>query len=297
VASRQWPNLFVVGVARGGTSSLAYYLGQHPDIYMSSVKEPYFFSRAYMRHLHFPKNEDAYLDLFEEAESARWRGEASSAYFWDEESGPWIKRASPEARIVISLRDPVARAYSGYWHAVRLAGEGRPFLEVIRSELDAAPEDERGPGVHAPGHVGAGHYADGVERYVRLFGDNLHILFFDELVADPRNEVRKIFDFLDIDAGVADEIEVGARNASVAPRNSVTRRLLGFRAVRAFGRAVVPQALHPRVESVFRKGRVPELEAEARELLEVTYSADQERLEALLGRQPPWRSARAASAD
>ena len=46
VTNGQWPNLFIVGVAKGGTSSLFAYLEQHPDVYMSRVKEPHFFTNA-----------------------------------------------------------------------------------------------------------------------------------------------------------------------------------------------------------------------------------------------------------
>jgi len=287
----RWPNLFVVGVARAGTSSLWDYLRQHPDVYMSSLKEPYFFSRIQMRHRPFPKDEDAYLALFAPGQAAHWRGEASTAYFWDEGSPHTIKSVSPDARIVISLRDPVARAYSGYWHAVQFAGERRSFREAIRAEIDSGRELSNGqpatyPG--APSYVAAGRYAAALERYMSVFGDHLHVLFFEELVGDPRGEMRKIFHFLEVDPDFADYLMLTRRNASVAPRNTVLSIVLAHETVQAVGRKLVPPRVQPRLKSLAWRSGVPEMEPATREFLEKLYEDERPRLEAMLGRSLTW---------
>lgn len=279
----KWPNLFVVGVARGGTSSLWDYLHQHPDVWMSRLKEPYFFSVAQMRYHPFPKDERAYLSLFSDAGDATWRGEASTAYFWDETSPHKIRNASPDARVVISLRDPVARAYSGYWHAVRYAGERRTFLDVVHAELEASHQ----PG-QPPGHVAAGRYAAGLERYMTLFEGQLYTLFFENLVRHPRDEMRKLFRFLETDVAVADRLEVVRRNASRAPRSPSLERLLTAGRIRRIGRTVVPARVRESIESLAWAGGVPPLQQEARQLLEQVYRPERPRLERLLGRPLPW---------
>jgi hypothetical protein len=290
VNAARWPNLFVVGVARAGTSSLWDYLRQHPDVYMSSLKEPYFFSRIQMRHRPFPKDEDAYLALFAPGRTAHWRGEASTAYFWDEGSPHKIKSVSPDARIVISLRDPVARAYSGYWHAVQFAGERRSFLEAVRAELDSA--DKGGNGQRAayrgaPSYVAAGRYAAALERYAKMFGHHLHVLFFEEFVADPRGEMRKLFHFLEVDPEFAERLVLTRRNASVAPRNNVLSVVRARRTVRAVG-SLAPAWLRPHLKSLAWRSGVPEMEPAAREFLETSDEEERPRLEALLGRSLTW---------
>ena len=287
----RWPNLFVVGVARAGTSSLWDYLRQHPDVYMSSLKEPYFFSRIHMRHRPFPKDEDAYLALFAPGGAARWRGEASTAYFWDEGSAHAIKSVSPDARIVISLRDPVARAYSGYWHAVQFAGERRSFLEAVRAELDSADDGSNGQRMAhrgAPAYVAAGRYASALERYMSVFGDQLHVLFFEELVSDPRAEMRRIFRFLGVDPDFADGLVLTRRNPSVAPRNRVLSRILARETARAVERKLVPAQLRPHLKSLAWRSSIPEMEPATRERLEKLYEDERPRLEALLGRSLTW---------
>ena len=88
-----WPNLFVVGAAKAGTTSLHYYLSQHPDIYMSSVKEPHFFSQINPKPKFVAlsgctciKDERSYLQLFAQGKNKKIRGEASPSYLWEEKN-------------------------------------------------------------------------------------------------------------------------------------------------------------------------------------------------------------------
>ena len=107
----RWPNLFVVGAPRAGTTSLYHYLRQHPEIYMSPLKEPHFFSHSNPQSDTVVKHQDAYLRLFDAARGEKLRGEASPAYLADPDAPARIKDASPEAKIVAVLREPVSRAF------------------------------------------------------------------------------------------------------------------------------------------------------------------------------------------
>lgn len=252
---------------------------------MAPLKEPYFFTTREMRHHRFPKATDAYLGLFAQAGNVRWLGEASTAYFWDEESPGKIQSVSPDARIVISLRDPVARAYSGYWHAVRFAGETRSFVDVVREEsasINHVTRDE------VPGYVAAGLYVAGLERYLSRFFDHVLVIFFEDLVADPRTEIRRIFRFLDIDSGIADSLQLTQRNASASPRNVIFKRLLAEGQIRALARKIVPSRLQPSLSSIAWDSNISDMDPEARKLLLDVYAGQRPRLEALLGRSLPW---------
>ena len=106
------PNFFIVGAARCGTTSLWEYLRQHPDIYMPPVieqKEPAFFCDLYgVEHWDF------YLTLFEAGRGKKRIGEASTPYLSSPESAGQIHSVLPLAKIIITLRNPVVRAYSLY---------------------------------------------------------------------------------------------------------------------------------------------------------------------------------------
>jgi hypothetical protein len=281
-----WPNLFVIGVARAGTSSLASYLGQHPEIFMSAVKEPYFFSARYMRHHHIPKEDATYLALFADAGSAAWRGEASTSYFWDPVSPERIEQRCPGARFIVSLRDPVARAYSGYWHAVQHAGERRAFAAAAKEELKSLPRDHLVGS--APGYVEAGLYVANLRRWQAVVGRRLHVIMFDELVGNTRPVVRGIFELLGVDPGVADRISIGASNASSVPRNAFVARLLSSPTARRAARFVIPARWQTAVVRSVRAARIPPMDARTRVMLTEFYADERPELEELLGRNLTW---------
>lgn len=279
-----WPNLFVVGAAKAGTTSLWRYLDQHPDIFMSPVKEPHFFSSFTPGLFPAVKDEDEYLRLFRDAGDAPLRGEASASYLWDRKSPGAIHGRSPDARIVISLRDPVERAYAFYWTGVKYGGNQEPFLDAVRGEL-ALPESQW----HDTLYVGYSLYADAVERYLHAFDENVHVLFFEELNADTRREMRRLFKLLDVDPRVADTMDLERHNPFALPRNELTRRFLTSKPLRSIGRVVVPTSRREQVESVFLSSASrPEMEPEARQLLEDAFREDEARLRALVGRELPW---------
>jgi Sulfotransferase domain len=270
------PNLFIVGVARGGTTSLWSYLDQHPDVFMAAVKEPYYFSDHYKSDP-FPKDRDAYLSLFAAGRDARWRGEASTAYFWDPSSAARIEQASPSARILISLRNPADRAYSEYLKKVRSGEEQRGLLPAIREEIALGPQHGG-----RSAFLASGFYIESLERYLEGFGANVHVLFFEELAADPRGEVRRIFEFLEVDPNVAEEIEVTIENRSYVPRRGA-RRILGSRA-----RAALPDRVKSTLDRLLLRSSQPVLPPEARRLLDEVYSGEREQLRSILRREPSW---------
>ena len=251
---------------------------------MSRLKEPHFFTDRKPRFLPTVSDEAAYLRLFDRAAAGQLRGEASPTYLADPLAPARIARVSPEARIVVVLRDPVARAHSAYWHKVRYGGETRPFLEALRTKPPA-----RGDGKQTPTYLGGGIYAEPIARYLETFGDRLHVLFQEELAVDTRGELRRILEFLGVDAAAADGIRLGVRNATALPRNRVVRRLYRSQRLRSFGARAVPVPLQPRLERLLlRRDGVPPLEPEARRLLEEFYAAEPPALQRLLGRPVPW---------
>jgi hypothetical protein len=282
VAPEAWPNLFIVGAARAGTTSLWLHLGRHPDIYMSPVKEPHFFSPAESTVFRKIQDEDKYLQLFSRARYERYRGEASHSYLWDPCAPRAIKSRAPDARVLVTLRDPVERAYSAYLQSTQ-STERRTFLQAVEDEIASSGD--------CPSWcVGRSFYAESVARHLEEFGERLHILFFDDLVHDAGSALREIFEFLEIDASFVDRIEViEVRNGRSTPRNAVGRVLLGSPLARRLARNLVPLALAPRVEALLlRPGPRTEMDPRARELLGELFEPDTERLRSLLDRPVPW---------
>jgi hypothetical protein len=280
----RWPNLFVVGAPRAGTTSLYQYLRQHPEIYMSPLKEPHFFSHSDPQGGKAVKHQEAYLQLFAGAEGEKLRGEASPAYLADPEAPARIKEVAPEAKIIAVLREPVARAFSAHWQRVRAGRESRSFLEAIEGEV-ADPEGWRPL-------VGPGFYADSLERYLGLFDGDVLVLFFDDFAADVRREMRKVYEFVGVDASFADRFQADVHNPFALPRNRLTTRIYRSRSLRGLARRarrVLPVAWQRRVGGVvLARTEAPEIEPRARELLQELYAREPDRLRELLGRPVPW---------
>lgn len=274
-----WPNLFVVGAARAGTTSLWRYLNGHPQIWMAPIKEPNFFSGVRR-----PLNPDvhdkaSYLRLFAPGVGSKLRGEASPSYLWSAGVPDRIRRVSPEARILVSLRDPVERTYSAYWYSVRLGKEDRPFPEAIRGELEE-PRNR---------YVASSFYAEAVGRYLQAFPGAVHVLFLEELARDPRGEIRKIFDFLGVDAAVADRLDLETHNSHALPRSRLAGLVHNSPRVRAAARAVAPLGLRLRLQQLLVKpGPRSTMESGMEAFLTELFALDVDRLRTLLGRDVPW---------
>jgi len=126
----KWPNFFIVGAAKAGTSSLFRYLKEIPGIYMPEFKEPHFFAPNPPKYDNYKPMQDKtkYLDLFKESTSEKMIGEASASYLRNPESPKLIHSTIPDAKIIISLRDPVERAFSHYLYKIRFNNETLSFL-------------------------------------------------------------------------------------------------------------------------------------------------------------------------
>jgi hypothetical protein len=284
-----WPNLFLVGAAKSGTTSVYEELARHPRVYMSPVKEPHFFSRIQPspeRRAFFPHVSDQaeYLALFGAASGEELVGEASTSYLWDEHAAERIRRVAPGARILIMLRDPVERAYSQYWNDVREGIESRPFADAV------AAEERSGPGAWGVTslYIDCGRYADQVARYLDRFGDRVLVSFLEDLVRDRAATMARIRSFLGL-GPEAPADRARRMNPASAPRNALSRAILASGRARTIARATVPRALRARLRgALVREIDPPPMDPATRRRLEEIFRPEVARLSELLGEEPPW---------
>lgn len=254
------PNFLVVGAAKAGTTSVYKYLMQHPEIYCpSQVKESFFFAKnsplggtvgpdygaRRVRTWH------AYQSLFQEASSRHKAiGEVCVAYlFFHEQAIPQIRNRLGEPRVLIVLRDPVERAFSNYLHHVRDGYEPKSFERAL--ELEATRAEEGYWWGYRLKQVGL--YAQQVASYVEIFPE-VQILFYEDLVAEPADFMRKIYSFLGVDTSFQPDLSQ-RHNASDIPTWSFQRRLLNSsRTHKKMAKALLPRILRGPVRSVLTGG-------------------------------------------
>lgn len=224
------PNFFVVGAAKSGTTALYHGLARHPDVYLTTPKEPHFY--AYLAdpsglgHL-FPDEPAArrrYGELFEGWRGQAAVGDASTTNLVVPGAAEAIAREVPEARIVAVLRHPVDRAFS-HWNHFRSAGgeEIADFAEALRQEQPRAGAGK----AFTYRYLGWGHYAGQLQPYFDRFGrERILVHLYEDLSADAPAVLRSTFRFL----GVDDTTEIpplGRFNEMPAPPAGGWRSRLG----------------------------------------------------------------------
>ncbi len=297
------PNFLVIGAQKAGTTALYHYLNQHPQIFMSPVKEPHFFAfegkeldfrgpydREVLGHM-VVSDEGAYRALFDGAGGERAWGEASSMYLYLEEAVERIKRHTPEARLIAVLRNPVERAYSSFLHMVR---DGREPIPDFGKALEA--EEERIKGNWSPiwHYRRMGFYYEQLVRYYEAFGlEQVKVRLYEDLDSDPLGVLRDIHGFLGVDPAFVPD--VSARyNVSGVPKSkrlhALHKFLLRQNPVKVVLKPFFPKKLRRRlVEGSLNALRnrnlvKPPFPEEVRRALIGDYKEDVLKLQELIGR-------------
>lgn len=294
--STAFPNLFIVGAAKAGTTSLYAHLRSHPEVWMSAWKEPHFFANvapaSQMRHLVRTFSELEYLQLFAGAEAFRVRGEASPSYLWDKDAAIRISERVPEARIIILLRDPVERAYSHYLMDVREGLQRHPFLQALL--IDDKIEERRW-GTRSHLYVDLGMYASQIRRYMDVFPREQILIVDFELLALERDRLfDELADFLKISQlGFTRVVPTTWRNSYARPRGRVAQTIMAQQWARSLARSWLParprQVLRNRL--VASNEDKPKLGRDAVDWLTARLHTEMKDLERLLGyRLPSLRS-------
>ena len=196
------PNLLIVGAAKSGTTSLHNYLNQHPDVFMCSPKEPHFLINKDIGEKRIPNgiiDIDDYKLLFKGNEYKKYRGESSVMYLqFPEITISNIKRfLNSDVKIIIMLRNPTERAYSGYQHVKRYN-----VMEKLTFEEALKYSEERYMSVKnmtpASRYLELGMYFSQVKSFLSSF-QNVHVIIYDDFKLDACKELRKVFNFLELD--------------------------------------------------------------------------------------------------
>ena len=202
------PNVVIVGVSRGGTTSLFHYLGQHPDVGTSDVKEVRYFTP--LRHGEPLAPLDTYAAHFAHC-TERYALEATPGYF---AGGRLVARAvretCPGVRAVVSLRSPVERCWSWFQFVKSRTRVPREmsFDAYLDTCMDLHAAGQDGTVENQPFFgLGGGCYDSWLDDWIEELGADFHIVFFDDVVADPRGTVYELCQWLDLDCGlVADSL-------------------------------------------------------------------------------------------
>ena len=280
------PNLIVIGAPKCGTTSLHFYLDQHPDISMSTPKELRFFFRD-----DWKSNVAWYGRQFDDASSRLVRGESTPGYTlypYRRDVAERMHSLVPRAKLIYVVRDPIQRIVSHWAETVansRYRGDPPPVPRRALSDWLADPVEPNNV------LVWASRYATQLEQYLRVFPSPQMMVLDFATLRDHRGEaLRECFRFLDLDGEVDEAVLTPELNKRAeqyelttvgAPIWNYILSPIGRRAPRA-----VRQRLSRRVRNaVQRRVELPgELSDEERSMLLELLGPEVERLRALTGK-------------
>lgn len=276
------PNFLVAGVKKASTTSLYYYLDQHPQIFMSPIKEPKFFAYdpadpacVSADHNRFPIRTLAdYEALYANANGARAIGEASPLYIDSAFALQQISRLLPDARIIFSLRQPVERAYSLYLMGIRDGVERRTFYEAVHGDL------ARWAGFK---------YYQALKPWFDQFGhEQIRVVLFEDLKKDPVGVTQTLYAFLGVDPtfvpDTSEQHNVGGVPKNMALQRTVTQ--IRRSRLRKLIVDYVPESWRNAYTRLHKNNlqKAPPMPQDAARLLSDLYREDVQALQALLQR-------------
>jgi len=275
------PNFFIVGAPRAGTTSLYAYLDQHPQVYMSPLKEPSYFAselrlenfteelrprvarelRVLQHYLDGDMHEkrfggfvstwEDYLKLFRNVSGEQAIGEATASYLWSPTAAGNIAARIPHARIIINLRNPIDRAYSQYLQMLSVGVFRGSFRELIDASLRWPDQRLGGPWPL----LEFGRYFAQIERYYREFPRmQIHISYYEDLLRSPQQLMAELFSFLSVDQNFVPDVS-RRHHEPVITRFNALVYLLKRSGAWSYLRKLGPELLGPRLRPLLVRSR------------------------------------------
>ncbi len=286
----RWPNFFIVGADKAGTSSLYSYLKEISEIFMSPIKEPNYFSAKTIpqnSQLKPIRDKKKYLDLFKNVKDEKILGDASPSYLRDPEAANLIHQVSPDAKILISLRDPVDRFFSHYLMSRRLGKIQSTLYSKIQAELNK--EDSRNNSKLLLYH---GLYYEDVKRYVDIFGStNVKIIIFEEFIKNEKITIENILKFLNLKNNL-ENFKPEIYNKYGVARNPISQKILQSGKIRRMSEKLISPSKRRILKEklILKEEEKPKMEEKEKILLINYYRDDVQKLKNLLGKKLPWKN-------
>jgi hypothetical protein len=227
--SRALPGTVILGAQKSGTTSLHYYLVQHPGVTAPLRKEVHYFDS------NFERGEGWYRAHFGPTDVLSLNLDSSPYYLFHPAVPQRLHALLPQVKLIVLLRDPVRRAYSHYWHERDKDREKLSFEDAVAAEpgrIDAAHEAlAQGSIAHSAEHqhfsyLARGRYAEQLERWFATFPrEQFLILRFEELAREPLAVLNRTLGFLGLPPATTVSLEARHKRSYPPMAESTAARL------------------------------------------------------------------------
>jgi len=290
-----FPNFIIIGPPKCASTSLHFYLGQHPEIFTTKVKETRFFS------LHYDKGMNYYAEYFEDAGNAKAIGEATPSYSFLPFVADRIKQHFPGIKLILCFRNPMDRTFSSWLMQKGMGKEKlslREAIEVNRKQMDYVTlEGEKGEQtwLNSTGNFSAdesrlrtylqgGMFAAILKSYYKRFSpEQIKIVFLDDLKNDFDGTMSSLFSFLGVNESFIVPNKEVVNFHFDRKANKITNKLFGVKGTR-FLIDLTPKFIKNRLKKSWRTKEPPKLEMEDRLYLWEIFKNDITELEKMTGR-------------
>lgn len=220
------PQFIIIGERRAGTSNLSAKLQQHPQVFMHPNRDRGYFLDDYVRRPISDEDKtdwatthslEDYAHFFEAGGASvdKICGEKSADYLFHEECYERLEMLSPSCKFIVTIRNPINRAWSHYWNEV---GKGR---EVLRFETALAQWPKRKQDPYTRNHLSyieRGFYDETLPKFFEAVGkENVYVSILERLISSPEEELKNIATFLNIDPEFQYEDKPEQRNTNILP--------------------------------------------------------------------------------
>lgn len=187
-------DFMIIGTQKAGSSSLHYYLSQHPDIYLPPLKDVQFFERdEYYREL-----DDVLKAIYKGVNDEKLIGGSDVNLLYFYHTAERLYKYNPNMKLIAILRNPIDRAYSAYWAAVRDGFEScKTFEEAISLEMDRRKGSLRERGILT--YLEHGHYDEQLGYYYTVFPkEQIYVMLLEDLKDNPEQTIKDLLTWLGV---------------------------------------------------------------------------------------------------
>jgi hypothetical protein len=269
-------DFFIIGAPKSGTTSLYHYLDEHPQVEMSTQKEPDYFSDVAIQKqgLYYGNNRidtvEKYYSLFNVEGMNVIFGEASVSYLFYKNVASDIKKYNVNAKIIIMLRNPIDRAFSHYLMDYRLGLVSDSFEEIIyKTSVNKKAH------LYYQQYIQISEYAKQIARYHKEFdADKIMLIDYEDFKKDVGKIVKSVYNFLGINEEYRSETNK-KHNTFTMPKNRLIRFIYSFVFIRNILTFLFPDSLVKSIRlALFKQNKKPKLSDDTREYLKHFFKDD-----------------------
>jgi hypothetical protein len=282
----KFPNFFIVGAPKCGTTSLGEYLNQNPDVFFPERKEIHYFDVNTKRDSNshnWIRTEQDYLELYRSVNGEKIIGDATSSYLSDSETPKLIHEQVPNARILISLRNPVKQIFSFYVHRFRDGLEKRNFNDVIIQDLEKIKQNDIKDNIFR-----YAMFSDDVKNYINEFGESkVKIIFFEEWITNINKTLFELESFLEIQN--YSKYQILVENPHINKNNPLIK-ISKNPTINTNLKKIIPKKTLKRILNFYitKIMTKPKINPEDELFLKKAFGEDVKELEKILNRKIPW---------